>query len=106
LATAPQSSRRFLVTAFLIGFAVHGILLALAFLTPSLNAPATLALLIVALPGAIIDISAEMTKPKGVFLVLWVILACCVNGAAYLAVAKAGSWLKQRLRKSQPKLPQ
>lgn len=106
MVTTPQSSRRFLVTAFLIGFAIHGILLALAFLAPSLNAPATLALLIVALPGAIIDISAEVTKPKGVFLVLWVILACCVNGAAYLAVAKAGSWLAQRLRKSQPKQPQ
>lgn len=80
----------------MVGAAVHLILLGLAsieFVAADLSA---LLLLVFALPGALVDISAEMVHPSKLGAAALVALATVVNGAAYVA----GAALIARVRRS------
>jgi hypothetical protein len=93
-------TRRSLRVAFLAGAIVYGVLLAGAYWGGPLSQVATMALLIFALPGAMVGMSSEVIHPTGIGVAALVLAASAVNGLAYAGVATIGSWLLRRRRKA------
>ncbi len=86
--------KRLFATAFVIGALVHALLLGVSLTASVLSDAATWLLLVFALPGAIVDMSAEMMHPSqwgGVWLT---IVATIVNGGAYVV----GAWMAMNIR--------
>lgn len=79
--TDPKNLRVPLVKAFFVGFGVHALLLALS-LSEQFGMT-TYLLLVVAFPGALVDVSSEMIHPSQLEGMLIATLASAVNGAAY-----------------------
>lgn len=86
------NQKRLLVTAFVVGALVHAMLLASSL--SGVFDMATWLLLVFALPGAIIDISAEMIHPSQTGGIVLAVVASLVNGGAYAL----GAWIVFRLR--------
>lgn len=83
-------------TALLVGFLLHAVLLAAAYFAGPLKTVATLLLLILALPGALIDMSAEVLHPRGIAIAALVLVACLVNGLAYAGLTALVLRLRRR----------
>jgi hypothetical protein len=97
---APDYNRRRIALAFATGAVVHALLLALA-MHPSINSDlARQLLLVVALPGLVVDMSAEMIHPSewGGFALAGI--ASLVNGIAYATAVFVV--LKWRARNTRP----
>jgi hypothetical protein len=93
--TFKANSKRLIRRAFLIGAFLHVVFLSLS----QLSDAATLFLLVFALPGLMVDMSAEMIHPTPIGGVLLAIVATGVNGCAYAL----GAWLIRlvKLRRKQ-----
>ncbi len=78
---------RELFRPFCIGALLHVGLLALSFYGGPLATPATLALLLLALPGALVDMSAEVLHPGRLGTVGLVLVGSVLTGLTY-----AGLW--------------
>ncbi len=79
--------KRLFIVAFVTGALLHAVLLGLSLTASGLSNGPTSLLLIFALPGAIVDMSAEIFHPSqwgGFFLA---IVATVVNGGAYVVAA-------------------
>jgi hypothetical protein len=79
-----------------VGAGVHLALLALALGPAPLAAVATPLLLVVALPGAFVDVSAEMLHPGPVGSVALALAGSVVNGAAYAGALALARWVARR----------
>lgn len=90
---APVNRQHLLVKAFVVGAVVHAVLLALG-LSGVFDA-ATWLLLVFALPGAVVDISAEMIHPSQTGGVILAGVATLVNGGAYAL----GVWLFSTIKR-------
>lgn len=71
--------------AFLVGVLVHLVLLAFAHVGGALQPLATLLWLVLALPGALVDMSAEVLHPSKLGTVALVVAASVLNGSVYAA---------------------
>lgn len=80
--------------AFFIGAIVHAVLLGLSLIASPFSDMATFLLLVFALPGAIVDMSAEILHPSLWGGVLLAIVATIVNGGAYVL----GAWIAVQVR--------
>jgi hypothetical protein len=74
------------LVAFLLGVLVHVGLLALAYFGGALKPLSTLLWLVLALPGAIVDMTAEVLPPSPLTAGVLVVVASLVNGLAYAGV--------------------
>jgi len=100
LSTNPK---RLLTIAFFIGATIHAVLLGLSLTASGFSDMATFLLLIFALPGAIVDMSAEVLHPTLWGSVLLAIVATMVNGGAYMLGAWIAVQVRNRLRRSNPR---
>jgi multisubunit Na+/H+ antiporter MnhE subunit len=83
---SPLHERRW-VRAFAVGAAVHLILLGFASFELLASDLAAILLFVFALPGALVDVSAEVIHPSKLGSAALVAVATAVNGAAYAAGA-------------------
>lgn len=83
--------------AFFVGVLVHVLLLAVSFWAGPLAPWVTWAWLVLAFPGALIDMTAEVLHPSGMAAGALVVVASVVNGLAYAAVAAL--WTRRVTRK-------
>lgn len=84
--------QRYLGMAFVVGVIVHAALLGLGL--SGLFDFATWLLLVFALPGALIDMTAEMIHPSRMGGILLAVIASIVNGGAYIV----GAWIVLKIR--------
>jgi hypothetical protein len=98
-----ENPKRLFVTAFVIGALVHAVLLALSLTSSAFSHPATVLLLVIALPGAMVDMSSEMLHPSKLGGFLLAIVGTMVNGGVYLVGAWIAFKLRNRLHASGPR---
>ncbi|MDP8999071.1 MAG: hypothetical protein M3O46_03060 [Myxococcota bacterium] len=79
--------RRYAVIAFAIGCGVHLALLALTSYWPELAGDTAMLMMVVALPGLLIDISCEVIRPDRLGAAALLTAATAANGAIYVAIA-------------------
>ena len=83
--------------AFLIGVFLHVLLLALSSWAGPLSLLFTWAWLVLTLPGALIDMTAEVLHPAGIAAGALVVVASLANGLAYAALAALWTrWVTRR----------
>lgn len=83
--------------AFFVGVLVHVLLLALSSWAGPLAPLFTWAWLVLTLPGALIDMTAEVLHPSGIVAGALVVVASVVNGLAYAVLAAL--WTRRVTRK-------
>lgn len=83
--------RRRGIFAFAIGCVVHILLLCIATYCTTISGGATLMLLIVAFPGLVIDMSAEVIRPSPTGTFALATAATVMNGIFYMTVALVGA---------------
>lgn len=95
--TKAEEQKISIFKAFLVGAAVHALLLALSL--SDMSGITIYIMFVFAFPGLVVDISSEMIHPSKTGGYFMAILATIVNGAAYAG----GFWLllivKSKLRK-------
>lgn len=89
---------RGLFRAFFIGALLHAGLLWLSFYGGPLATPATLALLLLALPGALVDMSAEVLHPGRLGTVGLILVGSALTGLTYAGLWALIGRLRQRAR--------
>jgi hypothetical protein len=91
--TLQGNTKRKLVIAFIVGAIVHAVLLGLSLF--GVFDMATWLLLVFALPGAMVDMSAEMIHPSRMGGVVLAVVATVVNGGVYAL----GAWIVSKIKR-------